>query len=371
MMHRQLISFASKSTDFRMGYHALGSLPKLFSNVVATPKRAILVVDESYMDRQGVEALRALIDAGFTVSDLALPAHEHIATMEMALRVYEALSSGGITHDDLVVGLGPSELCALVAYCARTWCDETPYALLPTTLDAMVSVATKMVPLDLGSSRAMVSVPAHAALVVCDFSLLGEADDDSFHLGLVEMLISSLIDGRKSWDRFSELIPLLLDLDEAALAEALGMSQTARAFVVNSNNPSTRNSLEYGVTTARALRSALGEDDIPWYRLLAAGISFEGRMAHDACGFSVDDVFEQDDRLQDMGIPELGFDLSDEAFLRALRRTRLSRSNRFMFSLPRHPGTIRCTNVEDEVLERHVRAFLSSRAELLDSDADV
>ena len=36
-----------------------------------------------------------------------------------------------------------------------------------------------------------------------------------------------------------------------------------------------------------------------------------------------------------------------------------------MLSLPKRPGTIRLSSVDDEVLARHAEAFLASRAELL------
>ena len=36
---------------------------------------------------------------------------------------------------------------------------------------------------------------------------------------------------------------------------------------------------------------------------------FEARLAHDACDFDIDYVFEVDDCLEDFGIEELAFDL--------------------------------------------------------------
>ena len=148
------------------------------------------------------------------------------------------------------------------------------------------------------------------------------------------------------------------------MVDALCMAQTARSSVIKAANPSARNALEFGVTTARALRSCLG-DAIPAYQLLAEGMRFEARLAVDAFGFDIDDVFSLDDRLDDLGVEELPFELEFDRFLTALKETRFKRSNRFMFSLPRHVGTVRYATVEDDVLERHARAYLASRAELM------
>ena len=88
---------------------------------------------------------------------------------------------------------------------------------------------------------------------------------------------------------------------------------------------------------------------------------FEARLAVDVCDFSVDEMFAQDDHLEDLGIEELSFSLDPDAFIDALRAERFRRSNRFQFALPKHPGIIRLASVEGEVLERHARAFLASR----------
>ena len=176
---------------------------------------------------------------------------------------------------------------------------------------------------------------------------------------------SAFIDSRRQWDRFGELVEGVLDNAEVPMVDALCMAQTARSSVIKAANPSARNALEFGVTTARALRSCLG-DAIPAYQLLAEGMRFEARLAVDAFGFDIDDVFSLDDRLDDLGVEELPFELEFDRFLTALKETRFKRSNRFMFSLPRHVGTVRYATVEDDVLERHARAYLASRAELMD-----
>ena len=81
----------------------------------------------------------------------------------------------------------------------------------------------------------------------------------------------------------------------------------------------------------------------------------------------VDDVFEQDDRLDDLGIPELPFELDPVRFIEAFRAQQALRSNRLLVALPRTPGTIRLAGVEDDVLERHAQAYTASRADLLSS----
>ena len=365
MIRRQLINFGTRSTDFRMGFGALSELSRMVSAVVATPKRAVIVTDASLASAHGLEVSRALIDAGFTVEDLSFPSGEHVSTLAYAMQLFEALDRSAITADDVIVALGGVEVCSLVTYCAGSWCGGTTYVLLPTTLDAMVTSATTMTPLDTSSSSQMVHVEPRASLAVCDLFLLADCSEDELRSGYVELIMAALIDSRRQWERMDSILPGAVSGEEVPLYDLIGMAQSARVRVLTSANPSARNAIQFGRTTARALKHCLG-DAVPDYALLAEGMRFEARLAHDVTDFDVDDVFTLDDLLDEAGIDEVPFDLGCGRFIEALKDTRFKRSNRLMFSLPRHPGTIRFSVVDDEVLERHARAYLASRAELMD-----
>ena len=365
---RQLLNFGSRSTDFRIGYGMLDELPALLKGAVSKPRRAVIVCEEQLAQTVGVTVSRALVDAGFRVDDLELPAGERTATLAYAHQLFDALDGCAITCDDLVVALGGVEVCALVTYCSSSWCGETACALIPTTLDAMVTVATEMRALDTARSAEMVRVQPRAALVVCELALLQWVPFDERGLGFVQIVAAHLAESRKYWEHLPSLTEGMLEGRDIPLSDAICAAQTSRVNTVKSIAPSARQALLFGVTTARALRVCLGAG-LPWYRLLAEGMRFEARLAVDAAGFKVDDVFALDDRFDELGIEELPFSLDAPRFIAALKETRLKRANRFMFSLPKHVGTIRLSVVDDELLERHAGAYLASRAELLDEDA--
>ena len=72
---------------------------------------------------------------------------------------------------------------------------------------------------------------------------------------------------------------------------------------------------------------------VPAYQLLSEGMRFEARLAHDACDFDIDYVFEVDDCLEDFGIEELALDLS---------LPHISRSSAGSSSLARIAACCRC-----------------------------
>ena len=50
-----------------------------------------------------------------------------------------------------------------------------------------------------------------------------------------------------------------------------------------------------------------------------------------------------------------------QGIIEALRAERFRVANRFQLALPKYPGVIRLSSIDDEVLERHARAFIASR----------
>ena len=360
MIRRQLIYFQNRSVDVRVGLGAFEELSRMFASAVGKPKRAMVVWNGATSERFGEVVEHALVDAGFAVSQLILKVSPAGATLADADAVFGSLSANGITCDDLVVAVGDAATCSVVCWCANQWCGRTECALLPTTFDAMLTVATTMEPLVASAANALPAIAfrPEPGLVVCNLDLVREAESEDLKRGYAVLVGTMLSSSKSRWNQFTETVPEIL---------AVQWSQTARKDVLMATNPSARHALDFGKTGERTLRACLGDAaaDVPVYRLLSEGMRFEARLAHDACDFDIDYVFEVDDCLEDFGIEELAFNLEPVAFVEEFRKQQFARSNRSMLPLPAALGAIRLANVEDEVLERHARAYLASRKELL------
>lgn len=369
MIRRQLINFQNRSVDVRVGLGAYEELSRMFASAVGKPKRVMVVWNTAVSERFGEVVDHALVDAGFAVSQLLLEVSPDGATLSDADVVFGALSANGITCDDLVVAVGDAATCSVVCWCANQWCGRTECALLPTTFDAMLTVATTMEPLVASGDHALpaIAVRPEPGLVVCNLDLVREAGPEDLKLGYAVLVGTMLSSSKSRWNQFSETVPEILAGEEVALVNAVQWSQTARKDVLMATNPSARHALDFGKTGERTLRVCLGNAavQVPAYQLLSEGMRFEARLAHDACDFDIDYVFEVDDCLEDFGIEELSFDLEPEAFIAEFRRQQFARSNRTMLPLPAALGAIRLNAVDDDVLERHAAAYLASRKELL------
>ena len=78
----------------------------------------------------------------------------------------------------------------------------------------------------------------------------------------------------------------------------------------------------------------------------------------------LDLVFAQDALLEEFGLAEVPCDLDADDVLAALRAEELSRSNRFMPALPLDYGRVRLTNVPDDLLHQHLKAWCKARRKL-------
>ena len=360
---RQLLNINQKSIDVRMGAGALEELPRMVTGAVGLPKRALFVCEQASYDVFGTLVRRALIDAGFSIEEAILPDGAEAASMDWLGRVLSRCAAASLTSDDLMFGLGDSSLCALASCASQLWCGGTSCVLVPTTLEAMVTVATEMHPLAVEGAPDMVSLRPMPSMIICDFDLIPRMSAEARLEGRVLMVGAALAEGKRLWEQLGEVASRLAADDPMAFSEVFNLIQQARRNVVKAANPSSRHALAYGQTTARALAACLGPD-VPAWALRSEGMRFEARLAVEAAGLDPEVVFDQDDLFEDLGVEEYGFTLGAEELVDAIKREHARRSNRFLLPLPKSVGMVRLTAVPDDVLLRHATAYVASRAEL-------
>ena len=227
MIRRQLINFQNRSVDVRVGLGAFDELPRMFASAVGKPKRAMVVWNDATSERFGEVVEHALVDAGFAVSLLVLEVSPAGATLADADAIFGALSANRITCDDLVVAVGDAATCSVVGWCANQWCGRTECALLPTTFDAMLTVATTMKPLvaSLANALPAIALRPEPGLVVCDLDLVREAEPEDLKFGYAVLVGTMLSSSKSRWNQFTETVPEILAGEEVALVNAVQCPQ--------------------------------------------------------------------------------------------------------------------------------------------------
>ncbi len=373
VVRRQSLATRMGVCDMRVGVGATAQLGEALRGVVGKPRR-VLVAHSADVPADVVEEVRrSLIDTGFEFHQLELAGGRASRNLDEATRVFEALASHSITADDAIVAVGDAGLISTLVFVASTWCAGTVLAAVPTTLDGMVDVTVTPRALDVSAASEMLLAKGVVRLAVCDPANLPDAPDDPGTLmGRAVLVAGAVTAGETTFSELAVRADGIVAQDADTLVDEVLDITKSRCRVASSTALAVRQGLLLGMGFARAIGRCLdaaGSQDTPGEgRLLAEGLRIAARLAvahqeKDAEAL-LDLVFAQDALLERFGLAEVPCDLDADDVLAALRAEELSRSNRFMLALPLDFGRVRLTNVPDDLLYQHLKAWCKARRKL-------
>lgn len=373
VVRRQSLATRMGVCDMRVGVGATAQLGEALRGVVGKPRR-VLVAHSADVPADVVEEVRrSLIDTGFEFHQLELAGGRASRNLDEATRAFEALASHSITADDAIVAVGDAGLISTLVFVASTWCAGTVLAAVPTTLDGMVDVTVTPRALDVSAASEMLLAKGVVRLAVCDPANLPDAPDDPGTLmGRAVLVAGAVTAGETTFSELAVRADGIVALDAETLVDEVLDITKSRCRVASSTALAVRQGLLLGMGFARAIGRCLdaaGSQDTPGEgRLLAEGLRIAARLAvahqeKDAEAL-LDLVFAQDALLERFGLAEVPCDLDADDVLAALRAEELSRSNRFMLALPLDFGRVRLTNVPDDLLYQHLKAWCKARRKL-------
>lgn len=373
VVRRQSLATRMGVCDMRVGVGATAQLGEALRGVVGKPRR-VLVAHSADVPADVVEEVRrSLIDTGFEFHQLELAGGRASRNLDEATRAFEALASHSITADDAIVAVGDAGLISTLVFVASTWCAGTVLAAVPTTLDGMVDVTVTPRALDVSAASEMLLAKGVVRLAVCDPANLPDAPDDPGTLmGRAVLVAGAVTAGETTFSELAVRADGIVAQDAETLVDEVLDITKSRCRVASSTALAVRQGLLLGMGFARAIGRCLdaaGSQDTPGEgRLLAEGLRIAARLAvahqEKDAETLLDLVFAQDALLERFGLAEVPCDLDADDVLAALRAEELSRSNRFMLALPLDFGRVRLTNVPDELLYQHLKAWCKARRKL-------
>ncbi len=373
VVRRQSLATRMGVCDMRVGVGATAQLGEALRGVVGKPRRVLVAHSADVPADVVEEARRSLVDTGFGFCSLELADGRAARNLDEATHAFEALASHGITADDAIVAVGDADLISTLVFVASTWCAGTVLAAVPTTLDGMVDVTVTPRALDVSAASEMLLAKGVVRLAVCDPANLPDAPDDPGTLmGRAVLVAGAVTAGETTFSELAVRADGIVAQDADTLVDEVLDITKSRCRVASSTALAVRQGLLYGMGFARAIGRCLdaaGSQDTPGEgRLLAEGLRIAARLAvahqeKDAEAL-LDLVFAQDALLERFGLAEVPCDLDADDVLAALRAEELSRSNRFMLALPLDFGRVRLTNVPDDLLYQHLKAWCKARRKL-------
>ena len=326
--------------DVRIGAGVLGGLGAHVAALpaLASARRALVVTDGNVAPLYAARTKESLAQAGFRVSDIVVPAGEESKSLEVAGEVWEAMAALALGRDSVVVALGGGVVGDLAGFVASTYMRGVPVVQVPTTLLAMVdsSVGGKT-GVNLEAGKNLVGTFKQPAYVCADTATLATLDE-------------------REW--------ALAARDEETAAEAIARSVVFKADVVAADKTESRGvreCLNYGHTLGHAVEALAGFGTFSHGAAVAEGMRFAARLGVALADTPLDFVRMQDELLDDLGLPALGWAAEPADMLDAMKRDKKARGGKVRFVLPRDVGDWELVDVEDDVILEHLAAWQGSK----------
>ena len=180
---------ASKTYRVQIGAGLLCAAGEKLRELFPTPRRVMVVSDDTVRALWGDRLIASLEAAGYTVYEFVFPHGEASKTAGTMVSLWEALAKANLTRTDFVAALGGGVVGDMAGFAAATFLRGIPFVQFPTTLLAMVdsSVGGKT-GADLAIGKNLIGAFHQPSAVFCDTDTLGTLPTPIFADGCAEVI---------------------------------------------------------------------------------------------------------------------------------------------------------------------------------------
>ena len=345
----------------RIGTDVLDSLGQSMRAVESLKDigRALVITDSNVAPLYLARAKAALSQAGFTTSDITVPAGEEMKSLDAAGEIWRAMAQLGLDRHCVVVALGGGVIGDLAGFVAATFMRGVPVVQVPTTLLAMVdsSVGGKTA-IDLPEGKNLVGAFHQPSFVCADTDTLATLPEREWQSGCGEVAKSAVIDSDDFFFWLVENAQRLVARDADVVAEAIKRCVVFKAGVVAQDKTDVmgvRACLNYGHTLGHAIEACAGYGTYAHGACVAEGMRFAAKLAaceFDEAGEVMEVAMAQDELLDALGLAPLEHGLDPQDLLAAMKRDKKASAGDLRFVLVRDVATWEIATVPDShVLE--------------------
>lgn len=303
-----------------------GTMATLGASLRAVPAIAkadrILVIGDEQTGLLFLPAVReSLVDAGFDVCNMSIPAGERAKSIAVLEAIWNMMVLRHLTRESAVIAVGGGAVGDVAGFAAATYMRGIPFVQVPTTLLAMVdaSVGGKTA-IDLAAGKNLVGAfwqPSFVCLDIAALETLGFRDRAS---GLAEIAKTSLVSTEPfarellanaeplaSWASMEGASECTGQDTQSALLWAISSSVRAKQAIVEADPLDTcglRARLNYGHTLGHALEKTSGYR-LPHGLAVAEGMRFALFVAQEQGVDCAETVQIQGELLDVLGLPPM------------------------------------------------------------------
>ncbi|MEG2006487.1 MAG: 3-dehydroquinate synthase [Raoultibacter sp.] len=350
--------------DVRIGAGQLDALGARLRGISGATRA--LVLTDSTVGPLYLDALKAsLTAAGFSVSQIVVPAGETSKSVSCASEIWQAMAALRLSRDALVVALGGGVVGDIAGFTASTYMRGLDFVQVPTTLLAMVdaSVGGKT-GINLDAGKNLVGTFAQPSYVCAATDTLQTLPAREWACGCAEIVKAACIDSDDFFFWLTEHTEALAARDAAVVEEAIARSVVCKANIVAADqfeSRGVRECLNYGHTLGHAIELLAGYGTYSHGQAVAEGMRFAAELSEAILGAPRDLVAAQNDMLDELGLPSLTFAPSPEKLMAAMGGDKKVRAQQLRFVLLRDVGSWEVVEVEPAVVLEHLAGWQRSK----------
>lgn len=320
--------------------------------------QAVLVTDTGVEDPWGNRAVQDLVDAGFKLTKVCLPAGEQHKNIQSIEQIWDAALSAGVDRDTLVVAVGGGVVGDMAAFAASTILRGLSFGQLPTTLLAMVDSAVGgKTGIDRPQGKNLIGSFHQPRFVLCDVETLTTLPLAERRAGLAEVVKSAWLDSEQSVKLLEERAEDLVAGDLDATTDAVRMSVQLKARIVTEDERETgvRALLNLGHTVGHAIEAATGFQGLRHGEAVALGMVAAFRLSKGLGVAQEHEVARLTSLLERLGLPvDLDSYLGDKT-LDFLGSDKKRKGGKVRFVVPGAPGATKLEPLTLDDVKRLVR----------------
>lgn len=346
------------SYDVRIGSGLLRGIGQYCRSVsrIADCQQMLVLSDSNVASLYLSDVKGSLMNAGYKVSDITVPAGEVSKSIAIAEEIWEAMAQLGLSRDCCVVALGGGVAGDLAGFVASTFMRGLPVVQVPTTLLSMVdsSVGGKT-GINLSAGKNLVGTFMQPTYVCASIDTLSTLPAREWACGLGEVAKSAVIDGDDFFFWLMDNAKTLAARDSLAgenspVAEAIQRCVVFKARVVSEDkceSKGIRECLNYGHTLAHAIEKLAGYGVYSHGAAVAEGMRFAAFMGERITGTSHEFTQAQATLLDELGLPRLDWHAPASEIVSVMKRDKKVRGGKLKFVLVRDVGDWELTEVSD------------------------
>ncbi len=346
-MKQLVVDLGERSYPIYIGEDLLQHADEYFDKHHISKGSPVLIVTDTSIAKLHLKSLQAVLEtAGYTLITSIVNSGESSKSLKVYEEVMTTALQGGLDRHSTVVALGGGVVGDLAGFVAASYMRGIKFVQMPTTILAHDSSVGGKVAVNHPLAKNIIGAFHQPEFVLYDTTTLRTLPEREVRAGLSEVLKHGLIWDRDFVNWFDAHAEDLLNMDPAALQEALYHGCKVKSMVVSQDEREggLRAILNLGHTIGHALEAVANYNELLHGEAISIGMVGSAKLAV-KMGYDQTIYTETKRLMQKLGLPvAVPKHMNVEAIMDAMMHDKKFKEGRMVFVVPVEIGKVEIVN---------------------------